>query len=202
MHNRRDGVTFHMFLEENHTKPKCGDITPAISWLPKRRINDTASFSHSLKSCKGQTVVLDHYSLLQKEQGRGLGTEGMRHLLRLYQGAGAEVVEVPAPNTKGTRCYKKCGMSTLLGLHLRVVLAGSTFCPTKVRPKLSLSPRMSTHIQGTTHILRHGIRHRARCDVSLSNKPLFVLSRPFQAMGQAMKQVGMHPQHQISVKKS
>ena len=113
--NSTGGVAFDVYLQRNDAQ---------------RLINETASFSHALGASKGEIVVLDHFSILENERFRGYGPAALRHILKLYKRSGCLVIEVPAPNTDGTRCYEKCGMDRKLGLNLRVVCAESNFEPT------------------------------------------------------------------------
>ena len=114
--NSTGGVTFDLYLKQ--------------SGGSKRRINGTASFSHSLGASEDEIVELDHFSILETERFKGYGPAALRHILKLYKRSGCLVIEVPAPNTDGTRCYEKCGMDRNLGLDLRVVCAESNFEPT------------------------------------------------------------------------
>ena len=89
---------------------------------------DKASFSHSTLSSQGATVYLDRLQLPKNKRFLGHGPRLLTRLLALYQDSGCLAVEVPAPNTAGTRCYKKCGFTCWGGLSLRkeLVTMGDT----------------------------------------------------------------------------
>ena len=82
-------------------------------------INTCASFSHSTRCCKGETVQLDKYLIRTKFRFKGLGPKLMRLIMSLYRDADALQIEIGAPNRSGTKCYKKCGFTSINGLNLR-----------------------------------------------------------------------------------
>ena len=65
---------------------------------------------------------ITQHALYGHEQGRGFGADGLRHVLQLYQAAGAAAVLVDSASAKGTACFKKCGMVCQGGNEFRILL--------------------------------------------------------------------------------
>ena len=65
---------------------------------------------------------ITQHALYSHEQGRGFGADGLRHVLQLYQAAGAAAVLVDSAIAKGTAYFKKCGMVCQGGNEFRILL--------------------------------------------------------------------------------
>ena len=83
---------------------------------------DKASFSCSVENSRGETVHIDKFGIAHDMRYKGWGPKALSVIIELYRAAGCFAIDVPAPNTQGTKCYKKCGMRVVNGLPLRVQL--------------------------------------------------------------------------------
>jgi hypothetical protein len=114
-------ASWTMEIAEDSTKPSSDHKVPASSWCDNRRLNSKTSFSLPLQECLGKEVRITQHALYDHEHGRGFGADGLRHVLQLYQAAGAVAVLVKSPNSKCSECFKKCGMVWQGGNEFRVL---------------------------------------------------------------------------------
>ena len=93
------------------------------------------ALNHGTQNCQGEVVDISRFMLTPNLRLKGHGTVVLRHLITLYQKAGAVRLKIPVSTTQGRRLYTKCGFATdftnsELTLELQESLRGAI----RVRP--------------------------------------------------------------------